>query len=85
MDDVRCEVRDFSWNMESVLRLHDTENPNGWKDCDVYTLYSHLKEEMIELRNALFNGQGSPQEIQSECCDVANLAMMIWDKQRENI
>ena len=74
IEDCREEVKEFACFMEEVLRKHDDRR---WKKCRVEWLYSRLDEEVMELNLAIENGLST--QIQHECGDIANFAMMIWD------
>lgn len=48
----------------------------GWRiNCTIPHLMKRLRQEVAELKQA-----GTPDEIAAECVDVANFAMMIWDR-----
>jgi len=57
-------------------------NPNGlgrgWNHCKIEWLLGRLREETIELEDAIDNNEGH-EAIMMECADVANFAMMIHD------
>lgn len=56
-------------------------NPDGkgrtWKDCDLTWLLRRLREETLELDEALYNTDR--ENVIEEAADVGNFAMMIHD------
>ena len=62
-------------------------NPDGkgrtWKRCSVDWLLTRIYDELVELNDAV-ERKKSNREIQEECADVANFAMMIFDKLNES-
>jgi NTP pyrophosphatase (non-canonical NTP hydrolase) len=62
---------------KNVAKLH-------WTRLPLNDLLYYLREETEELREALLKYENEPGEVISECCDVANFAMMIadWVNQR---
>lgn len=56
-------------------------NPDGkgrtWKDCDLLWLLRRLREETLELDEALYNADC--EGVIEEAGDVGNFAMMIHD------
>lgn len=74
--ELRPELKTFAEVMEIYLRLND---PNGgWKDESLEYLFNRLEDEVSEMRTALSNPD-FPEGIQTECVDIANFAMMIFD------
>jgi len=77
---LRPELHWFAGMMEKTLRKHDAEKGvDGWKNENMEWLYDRLREEALELEVALLSGKENPTGIIKECCDVANIAMMIAD------
>lgn len=74
----RDEVRFFSFGMEQKLKKRD--NYGGWRHLPLDYLAKKLDAEMRELLISL--KYESPDEVMSECIDVANFAMFIWDIMR---
>lgn len=76
---VRKEVAEFALAMEEKLKLND--HKKHWQDCSMSYLYNRLLGEMKELKNALLeqDRENSP----SECCDVANFVMFIFNQVKE--
>ena len=71
----REAVFDFAEKM--VLKLEKNRHKQHWSVCDTIYLFDRLFTEVVELKEAL---DGKPvEDIISECCDVANFAMMIAD------
>ncbi len=70
--------------------------PGGWRGlvdpprihvpAAMWVLYERCQEELAELRDAIMDSVGPahdyPDAIISECCDVANFAMMVADLAR---
>lgn len=88
----RLVVACFAGAMEYKLQKNDHKKPD-WKD-EAYTyLIKRLVDEVLELHDALYKAieldrihkqkQEAPPDwmaVMDECADVANIAMMIWDK-----
>jgi len=74
-NDVNESVNDFAEYMKA--KLHDNSHKSGWRDVYDHTLIVGLKDEIIELEEAL--EKGISNDIVYECADVANFAMMIAD------
>lgn len=76
---MRPEVQRFAAAMERVLSMHDaTRGPQGWQGCTPEWLLMRLKQEVCELEWVLTTDPRMP-DVQRECADVANFAMMIYD------
>lgn len=86
----RKAVNWFSTVMELTLQRKDPQYPNGWESDSLELLTTRLLEEVGELKEALshHSGPDTPpgqrHNIIAEASDVANLAMMIADKQRNH-
>lgn len=88
----RCElrpaVRDFAEAMEMKLRTHDKDRgSDGWLEDCAHVLCDRLDDEARELRKALGVTTMSvdadhPKAAKKEAVDVANFAMMVWDRIR---
>lgn len=73
---MREALRQFAEYQERILCTHDhTKVP--WVICENSYLLQRLKEEVIELEEALING--NTDHIRHEAADVGNFAMMIFD------
>lgn len=77
----RPVIQRFSEHMETVLEKHDAEKgTEGWlnDNVNVLWLFDRLWKEILELEAAMddVNETG----IKNEAADVANFAMMIWDR-----
>lgn len=75
-------VLDFARKMEAKLSTAKNRgkgNREGWVSCSVQFLSDRLDDEVYELSLAIAAGL-PPEEVVSECCDVANFAMMLSDK-----
>ena len=75
--EMRKEVVDFAQFMEKILR--DNDYKSSWKDMTVWDIFARLQEEVEELRHALRFPSADWQNVQKECVDVANFAMMLAD------
>lgn len=79
---MREEVRWFSEAMER--KLAENDHKGGWHNADTIYLLKRLEEELQELQEAaLLNYEN--EKVISESVDVANFAMMIADKYREDL
>lgn len=56
-------------------------NGRGWGHCDINWLIYRCREELIELEEAI--KQGDIDNAILECADVGNFAMMIQDNIRD--
>ncbi len=73
---VRKEIMAFAEAMEYKLREND--HKGGWEESSMIDLKSNLKDEMLELFDALDNG--TYYDVLFEAADVGNFAMMIaWN------
>ncbi len=86
--EIRPDVLEFAYAMEMVLRKHDRTKGDSWKYCDFCILVEKLTEEFHEVEEefgALMNYDfdASTENIQTEIVDLANIAMMIWDRARK--
>lgn len=71
----RKAVFDFAEKM--VLKLEKNRHKQHWSVCDTIYLFDRLLQEVAELKEAL--ERNSVENMVSECCDVANFAMMLAD------
>lgn len=81
----RTEITWFAKQMEKKLTRRMAHR-EGWKDASPDALFTRLKEEVVELDEALI-AEAPSLDIIDECVDVANFAMMIADnaiKERED-
>lgn len=81
---IRSEVKWFAEQMES--KLQENDHKGGWQQCGKYWLFERMQEEMTELLQELSlfsNDAKNENRIIRECADIANFAMMIADKVRE--
>ena len=88
---IRTEVKEFSEIMEYKLKENDSKG--GWSECEIDWLIERMEGEIDELKNALWKRRNdwgrsvsegfifvaSDEDIQKECADIANFAMMIAD------
>ncbi len=84
---VRKEVVEFSKAMEKILREND--HKGGWQDEDLDYLIDGIKTEYRELckywkqKNYPNHNEMSmitKLRLMGECTDIANFAMMVYDK-----
>ena len=79
MPKVRHEIEVFAQFMEHKLKLND--HKGGWEEKELNDRLKLLKEEVIELEEALVDE--SHLDIVFEAADIANFAMMIaWNALR---
>lgn len=76
--DIRPTVMTFAMAME--LKLRAREHRGDWADIDMGKAFRHLATEFGELASAL--NKGSALDLSDEAVDVANQAMIIWDRTR---
>ena len=70
----------FAGEMGRVLKIN-RPHKSPWEGVEVGYLLDRLREEVLELEEAI--GQGDdPELVITECVDTANFAMMIADKAR---
>jgi len=82
---VRSEVKAFSEIMEQKLKEND--HKSHWGNLENSWLIGRLKDELKELENAIYKAPSQDAEwqekldieLQRECADIANFAMMIAD------
>lgn len=87
----RLSVACFAQAMEYKLQKND--HKPDWRDEEYHYLVTRLVDEVLELHDALDKAieldkvhkqnQATPPDwmaVMDECADVANIAMMIWDK-----
>jgi NTP pyrophosphatase (non-canonical NTP hydrolase) len=88
---LRTEVEDFAQAMEITLRKHDgMKGKIGWKNKSICYLFGYLTKEVGELGVLVQKDFRDVQsedllECMSECTDIANLAMMIYDNLKRGI
>jgi len=87
---MREAVSWFAEQMERKLSVHDDRC--GWSPecCDYDFLLKRLREELNEFEDIYFGAvinpeHGQCQQIIDEAADVANFAMMLADRARENM
>jgi NTP pyrophosphatase (non-canonical NTP hydrolase) len=81
MLEARESINTFAVAMETKLRIKDDDlGTNGWlhDETSIEFLVDRLKEEVEELLE-VFN-DCKPNSMKEECIDVANFAMMIYDR-----
>lgn len=77
---LRASVRRFAHIQNVVLNKSKNRSKGGWKDCSFDYLIKRLKEEVKELESSIKKiTKDTAPDIDSECADVANFAMMISD------
>ena len=71
-------IRKFGEAQQAKLDQRSDNGRLGWRERDLEQLLKWLLDEYSELEQAI---EDEPKEnIKLEAVDVANLAMMIWDK-----
>lgn len=81
MRQVRPSVKRFAIEMEKVLRENDYKG--GWNELSDDHLINRMFQEWIELHDAMIirnrlNAK-TTIDMQKECIDIANFAMMLFD------
>ena len=71
VSDIRAEIMLFAEEMERVMRKHDAEKGDSWKNIPTEYLLLKLQEEYGE---ASVDTQKNPMEL----VDLANVAMMLF-------
>jgi len=74
--EMRPPLASFANYMEAVLKENDYKN--GWGSETLADLFCCLQTQVDDLGLAMPMGQ--THLIRKECADVANFAMMIYDK-----
>ncbi len=72
---VRKEVMRFAEDMERILR--DNDYKGGWGKCSKKYLLNKLQEEILEV----YKEKYGRSFLRKELIDVANICMMLWDKE----
>lgn len=76
--EIRPEIMEFAQEMELVMRKHDTEKGDSWKNIHVDYLKLKLQEEYGE---ASVDTNKDPLEY----VDLANVSMMIYHRYKHKI
>ena len=79
--EVREPLAYFAYMMEKVLSAND--HKGGWESLGIPYLLARLDQERDKLLIALHDEE-TAENIRHECCDIANLAMMIFDNFRSD-
>jgi NTP pyrophosphatase (non-canonical NTP hydrolase) len=76
------EIRETTADMarEMIAKMMLRANKGHYKDYSLEQLRTRVCEEVIELIESV--DRGRVDAIQGECVDVANVAMMLWDRLR---
>jgi len=79
---IRPPVRRFVMEMEKILQEYDAiKGSDGWRNESIEWLFERLVQEVFELYGTIFvESRFIPTAAKKECCDVANFAMMIFDR-----
>ena len=77
----RPAVQTFAQLMERELRENDRKG--GWQQMKIDWLLKRLRQEVDELEAALKSNDIA--NIEAECADVGNFAMMVADNARTKI
>ena len=78
-------IEAFGKEMQEKLDKRSNKGRLGWRKKSMEELFQLLLEEKRELGRALFKNKvllnkKHSKEVRDEAIDVANFAMMIWDK-----
>jgi hypothetical protein len=77
---MRPEIKDFAKAMETKMSQHDSVRRDEWKNKSVDWLVNRLLDEYDEAMECY----GDKQSFCAEMVDIANFAMMIFYKVKEN-
>jgi NTP pyrophosphatase (non-canonical NTP hydrolase) len=77
---MRNIILDFAKVMDN--ELDENDHKTGWLGLSPQWLINRIRQETAELENAIKHKK-SKSVILSECADVANFAMMIFDNMQE--
>ena len=69
------------------------DNMTDWSRFDVWAIWTHLLEEVVEVRNILFDSNGNKKRIGSiefnqlrkECVDVSNMGFVLGEVAKERV
>jgi len=73
-------IDEFRDMMELKYAEHYPEKGDSWRTCDINFLWSKLFEEAIETTEA---GIGPLRSAMSELVDLALVAAMLWQRERD--
>jgi len=73
---IRPIILEFAKQMEAKLAKND--HKDHWREAGLQSIFAHFRAEVDELKEALMEGH-STEEVVSEACDVALMAMMCAD------
>ncbi len=73
-------LKRFTIAMERKLSLPTNVAKPHWLENSSWDIFGDLQKEIVELLRAVTDGDQG--EIEKECADVANFAMMLSDKAR---
>jgi len=75
---IMISVKSFARRMQNVLTTHAPEKGTTWETEDICWLMSRCAEELGEVDEKLM--AGDYVGVMMESIDVANLAMMIYER-----
>ena len=75
---IDAALNDFMTHMRHKLLL--TRHRDHWKELPLALLLERVKEEVVELEEAL--ASGDRKKVVRECADVANFLMFIADNEQ---
>lgn len=76
---INSDVALANFNRHMMNKLDAASNKPHWSEHTAGYLLMRLKQEVIELEQAIFAEEFTNKDITLECADVANFAMMIAD------
>ena len=79
-DKMRAEIQEFAEAMEKEMQRHDPEKGDSWKSMPIKDLEEILDGVIEDYRYA-----GDYWEGMEELIDVANIAMMLWHRCKEEV
>ncbi len=80
---LRTEIMTFAQDMEIKFRATSAYGEPNWKELTNTCLFSALKSEVRDLKEALMNGNS--KEIMRAATSVGLSAMQIADKARDKV
>jgi len=77
---MRKEIKEFAEVMEKEMQRHDPKKGDSWKSMPIEGLKDILEGAIEDYRYA-----GDYWEEMEELIDIANLAMMLWHRCKEEV
>jgi len=74
----------FEFANEMSKKLNENNHKEGWEGLSHKWIINRIKQETMELENAIKKGKES-KEIIRECADIANFAYMLADNEQTKL